>query len=281
MKAIRVISKHLSVQELRLLKKMQPAAEHVTEIIDNDAIVFCGGKIVAVYKKVDFNTDEARRACLQMKFTSQVRSSGISSLTVNINASPRRPNLDNKCWISRLRRSSVLTHQIFEQTARELSKYYRSYFKKRFVNQVKTTFSGVKKVDKAYRIRGTPFTGGVVNKNSALPYHFDLANTDDGISCMLILKWGVAGGELILPQLDIGFACQDNYVLLFDGKSYLHGVTPIIKSAIGTGYRYTIVNYNNSGMDLCLPPFEEEVHYQQHLEKQSDIKRKKIKNNEK
>ncbi|MEM9995406.1 MAG: hypothetical protein AAGE79_14910, partial [Acinetobacter pittii] len=57
-----------------------------------------------------------------------------------------------------------------------------------------------------YLIKGTPFTGGVINKNTALGYHRDSANTKDGISCMVILKKGVAGGELILPELNIGFA---------------------------------------------------------------------------
>lgn len=275
MRAIKVTNEIYCDNKLSQLKKQVPDVSHVKDIIDYEAFLYGNGRILAIYKKANFDLLSVRKACLQLQFNKQVRSSGIACMSMNINASPRRTHLDNRCWESKLRREQPDVHQIFEQAAREISKVYRRYFKKRFANQVKQTYSGQHKVDEAYRIKNTPFTGGVINKNSALPYHYDLANTNDGISCMIILKSGVGGGELILPQLDVGFACQDGYILLFDGKTYLHGVTSIVKRAKTNAYRYTVVHYNNSGMDLCLPPDQEILHHQAHLEKQSDHKRNK------
>ena len=161
-------------------------------------------------------------------------------------------------------------HDIFLDHARKIAKAYRANFIQAYANQIKYSYIGSSKVHGAYRIKGTPFTSGVINKDTALGYHRDLANTKDGMSCMLILKKGVAGGELILPELSIGFACQDGYILLFDGQKYIHGVTPIIPAQSGNGYRYTIVYYNNKGMSLCLAPEDEEKHYRNHLEKQME-----------
>jgi hypothetical protein len=277
MKPIKVIHKIYCDEPLSVLKKQIPDVSHVKIIINYEAFVYSAGKLIAIYKKACFDSLAARKASIQLRFDKQVRSSGIVSMSINLNASPRRPHLDNRCWQSKLKRTNPDIHEVYEQIAQEISKVYRQYFKKRFANQVKQTYSGLNKVDSAYRIKNTPFTGGVINKDSALPYHYDMANTDDGISCMLILRHGIGGGELILPQLNLGFACQDDYILLFDGKNYLHGVTPIVKRPNSNAYRYTIVNYNNSGMDICLPPNEEDLHYQAHLEKQSETKRNRKK----
>lgn len=270
MKPINVSEKLLNREHLKQIKNQQPSINHVSKIVNDESLVIKDGEIVAVYKKAPFNISKILLACQLLKFVSSVRFSGINSYTINLNASPRNPRLDNRCWQSKLKRENPIIHDLFIAAARQLAKYYHKYFKQRFLSQVRTNYSGIKRVDSTYRISGTPFTGGVINKDSALSYHFDSANKKGGISCMLIFKKNQAGGELILPQLDIGFACQDGYMLLFDGKTYLHGVTPILKHQTLKGYRYTIVFYNNEGMELCLPPDDEERHYQKHLEKQSD-----------
>lgn len=270
------VTDQISKERVRFFKSQRPDKSHVSRIINEEAILHLRGKVIGVYKEISFDTIPILTACLELSFNSYVRNSGILTSTINLNASPRSPRLDNKCLHSKLRIDQPQVHELFLDTARKISKEYQKYFKKQFGSQVKATYSGAKKVEASYRIQKTPFTGGVINKNSALPYHFDSANTHDGISCMVILKEGVAGGELILPQLDIGFACQNNYMLLFDGKTYLHGVTPIVKAAYNQGNRFSIVFYNNNGMALCLPPDQEELHYQCHLEKQSDKKRDKL-----
>lgn len=231
------------------------------EMVNEETIVLVDNKIVAVYKKADFDLAPMRHACLSLKFPETERTSGLITKTINVNASPRNTWRNKACSRTKFRREQPRTHDIFLDYARQIAKDYRKYFPVEYAEQIKRMYVGGHKVHRAYRIKGTPFTGGVINENSALAYHRDEANTENGISCMICLKAGVAGGELILPELKIGFACQDGYILLFDGQKYIHGVTPILKPHTGFGYRYTIVYYNNKGMSLCLPPKLEMEHF--------------------
>ncbi|HVW99917.1 MAG TPA: hypothetical protein VHA52_05725 [Candidatus Babeliaceae bacterium] len=276
MKKIVVIEKNFDASEITQLKKQVPNTLHGEMLIDHEALVYNNGKLVAVYLTAPFDTEDVRLACQQLKFHEIVRESGIVSRTIHIGASGRNPRLDNRCWLSQFARSNPQIHVLFEKTARQVSKIYHAFFRDTFLDQVAATYSGPKKVHSQYRIKATPFTGGVINKDTEIPYHFDTANINGGISCMVIFKKNQAGGELVLPQLNIRFACHDGYLLLFDGKKYLHGVTPILKMRNVKGYRYTIVYYKNAGMEICLPPEEEELHYQEHLEGQSE---KRYKNN--
>jgi len=255
-----------------------PSAENV-DMIREEAIVTIGDEVVAIYKKADFDLTAIRTACLRLKFPTIKRTSGLLTDTISVNASPRNGKRTNMCRRTKFRYTDPRTHAIFIEYAQKIAKCYRAYFLKQYAKQVKLVYSR-QGVHRAYRIRKTPFTSGVINKNSALGFHRDQANTPDGISCMLCLKEGIAGGELILPELGIGFECQDGYILLFDGQKYIHGVTPILKPQTGIGYRYTIVYYNNKGMALCLPPKQEQEFYDQYNDKQNDRRYQKLINHE-
>jgi hypothetical protein len=228
------------------LQGLLPTSDGV-RMIDEEAIVTVGDEVIAVYKKAGFDLTAIRNACFNLEFSTYVRTSGLLTQTENINASPRNSLRTNKCRKTKLHDSNPEIHQVFL--------YYASE----------------KRVHESYRIAGTPFTSGVINKDTALGYHRDIANTKDGISCMLILKEGLAGGELILPEVKIGFACQDGYILLFDGQKYIHGVTAFASAQGSRGYRYTTVYYNNKAMSLCLPPEQEEQYYKRHLERRTEI----------
>jgi hypothetical protein len=257
-----------------------PKASDVSLMISEEALVHVDGKVRAIYKKADFDLTTIRHACNALKFEMYLRTSGLQTYTLNINASPRNGLRSNKCQFTKFHRTQPSNHNVFLINAKKIAGSYRKYFRKAYANQIKQSYIGQGRVNEIYRIKGTPFTSGVINKDTALGYHRDLANTKDGISCMLILKKGIAGGELILPELNIGFSCQDGYMLLFDGQKYLHGVTPILDSKTLKGYRYTIVYYNNKGMSLCLPPVEEEEQYKLLLEKQTYRRYKRNLDNE-
>lgn len=111
-------------------------------------------------------------------------------------------------------------------------------------------------VDAGWRIEGTPFTSGIVNKNSALPYHFDSGNFKDVWSAMLVFKRNVGGGHLCVPALRVAFDCPHNSLFGFDGQGLLHGVTPI-RLTHPDGVRYSIVFYSLAHMWDCLPPGKE------------------------
>jgi len=89
----------------------------------------------------------------------------------------------------------------------------------------------------------------VINQSSALPYHRDGSNFDTW-SAMPVVRRGMDGGHLHMPEYDITINCRDGWALWFNGHAYVHGVTPM-KSRAKDGYRYSIVFYAKRGMKDC------------------------------
>lgn len=99
------------------------------------------------------------------------------------------------------------------------------------------------------------WTSGVVNYTSPLPYHRD-GNNFNAWSAMVILRRGVRGGHLHIPEYDLTVACRDGDVVYFNGSDLLHGVTPMRKAS-PDGYRYSCVYYAVAKMAKCLSFTEE------------------------
>lgn len=100
------------------------------------------------------------------------------------------------------------------------------------------------------------WTSGVVNDTAALPYHRDGFNFTTW-SAMPVLRRGVRGGYLHLPEFGVALACADSTVALFPGKRWVHGVTPLTRLRKDDGYRISIVYYALRGMKDCRTAAEE------------------------
>jgi hypothetical protein len=109
-----------------------------------------------------------------------------------------------------------------------------------------------------WRMAGTTWTSGVVNQNSQLPYHRDGFNFPTW-SAMPVLRRGVAGGHLHLPEYDLTVACRDGWGVFFCGQQLVHGVTPMRRTA-PDGYRFSVVYYALRGMKDCHTYAEETAH---------------------
>jgi hypothetical protein len=109
-----------------------------------------------------------------------------------------------------------------------------------------------------WRMAGTTWTSGVVNQNSQLPYHRDGFNFPTW-SAMPVLRRGVAGGHLHLPEYDLTVPCRDGWGVFFCGQQLVHGVTPMRRTA-PDGYRYSVVYYALRGMKDCATYAEETAH---------------------
>jgi hypothetical protein len=269
MKALRINPINLSKERVLELKSRGAKLADAPIYIDEEVFLHKNGKPIAIYKKVDIDLLPLLFSCLCLNFPTYERTGGLVTQTINLNYSPRNAKRTNMCQPTDLLVKRPAIHDLFTQYAQAMDSYYKQYFKKEYSNQLEAS---INKIDPTYLIENTVFTGGVVNKDSSLSYHRDNANTKDGISCMIILKKYARGGELVLPELGVSFACQDGYMLLFDGQKYLHGVTPIKVSK--KGYRYTTVFYNNKGMSLCLSPKEELEYFEQYNLQQ--IRKKEI-----
>lgn len=118
-----------------------------------------------------------------------------------------------------------------------------------------------------WRLDDTPWTSGVVNRNSALPYHLD-GNNLPAWSAMVSLRRGTRRGWLHLPEYNLHVATRDGDVTLFPGWQLVHGVTPILRER--GGYRYTVVYYPVAALKHCLTPDAEVQHAQQRRSAQQD-----------
>jgi hypothetical protein len=124
-----------------------------------------------------------------------------------------------------------------------------------------------------WKINGTVFTSGIINKDNMLPYHFDRGNYANCWSNMVVLKKAMTGGHLSCPELDACFYLRNNSLLMFDGQSILHGVTPFHK-VDESGYRYSIVYYSLQQMWRCLTK-EEELERGKVLRSERELKKLK------
>lgn len=102
------------------------------------------------------------------------------------------------------------------------------------------------------------WTSGVINKESALPYHRD-GNNFDAWSVMPVIRSGVRGGHLHIPEYDLVVPCRDGIAVAFFGKRLVHGVTPMRKIR-EDAYRVSIVYYALRGLKDC-HTFAEETAY--------------------
>lgn len=103
-----------------------------------------------------------------------------------------------------------------------------------------------------WRMGTSPWSSGVANESSALMYHRDSANITGAWSGMLIVRdAGGTGGLLHLPAWGVHLRCEDQAAVFFDGRSNVHGVTPM------TGRRISLVSYAIQQMIACGTPQEE------------------------
>ena len=106
-----------------------------------------------------------------------------------------------------------------------------------------------------YLVSGV-YTGGIVNKNSALGGHVDGGNVKKTWNSQLTIKKGIEGGYLVMPELRIALEVADGSMALFEAQSVWHGVTPVLKTRVDA-VRYSVVWYCLAQLKNCLGPEEE------------------------
>jgi hypothetical protein len=95
----------------------------------------------------------------------------------------------------------------------------------------------------------TLWTSGVINRTVAMPYHTDTSNYDVW-SAMPVVRRGVRGGHLHIPEYGVVLECRDSWCSWFPGHRLVHGVTPM-RVTDPDAYRYSVVFYALRGMKDC------------------------------
>jgi hypothetical protein len=198
------------------------------------------------------------------------RSAGMRTQSRVVGAMPRRAlRKGGACRISVMAETNPNEHETICSYALRGAQEYRRYNPELYAKHDALA----EKVLRDYRIDETVFTSGIINKNAALPYHFDAGNFKNVWSCMLTLKDSIEGGYLAVPEYDLLFRLRHNSIFMFDGQGLLHGVTPI-KLMSREAVRYTIVFYSLERMWDCMAVDDEVIRAQG---KQTEKARKRVK----
>lgn len=239
--------------------KQRAASEaDFTEVLREPFQLISGGQLVMVY--VELGDDliaapplSALRAALpHVKYTPRDRSSGMIGYTRTFGYQPRMALRHDFCTQAGLALEMPDVHACLEHGADVVSEYYARYAPHCFAAHEQIAA----RVRPEYHLRQTPFTSGIINQSNPLPYHFDAGNFPDVWSGMLTFREAHAGGYLCFPEFRLAIQLSDKSLLMFDGQSTLHGVTPI-RLLSDLAMRYTVVYYSLKGMWKCASNAEE------------------------
>lgn len=193
---------------------------------------------------------ELRQAVRSVKYSSSGvtrQQLGIENHSRTFGMAPRKPfQTREACRPTSLSYEQPNEHDVLVRTADKLSQIMRQIAPDVYEKDLQETAE----VDKEWRIsEDSLWTSGVINKTSTLPYHYD-GNNFNMWSAMPVVRRGIRGGALSMPEYGVTVECRDGWVLFFPGYRYLHGVTPIVHTT-KDAYRYSVVYYCLRGMKDC------------------------------
>lgn len=203
------------------------------------------GEVVAFMARTPGDVAALRRAVLSLHWSTTLRgASGLRNASRTFGFVPRKPVLlRDGCQATVLAAEQPAEHALIAGLSGPLSKILAGLLPEQAAALDATP------VSPDWRIGGGPWTSGVINRTSALPYHRDGANFD-AWSAMPCVRRGTRGGHLHIPEYDVTLPVRDGMTLFFNGYRIVHGVTPIQGTA-EDGYRVTIVFYCLRGMKDC------------------------------
>lgn len=240
----------LSKKELDYTKFIKRSAEEsdYTELITESCIGVVDGKVKFVYQELDWDTTEIVNALKRIKYATNERSAGLLTTSRIFGFRPRVTMRADFCSTASLAKDYPKEHQLVCGLAKKIEDLYGVTAPEQYAYH-----KGIveEKIKDSFKVNGSVFTSGIINKNNKLNYHFDSGNFSNVFSCMPVFKAGVKGGHLALPEYGIGLELKNNSILMFDGQSIMHGVTPI-KYESEASYRFSVVFYSLKQIWNCL-----------------------------
>jgi hypothetical protein len=210
-----------------------------------------GQPLVAIAPIPDGLLGELHRLLPEMKVTTTLRAaSGYRNASRVFGWAPRKPMFKHEsCHPTPFMRDDPE----LAQTLLALADFSGSWLEESLPAVAKRNLVGVAPIHADWRLTkgpGRAWTSGVINRNSALPYHRD-GNNFPTWSVQACIRSNVAGGLLSLPEYGLTIPCADGSLVYFWGQRYVHGVTPLAPLPRADAYRFTIVYYALRGMKDC------------------------------
>jgi hypothetical protein len=230
----------------------KPSSSEVTQHLSGDLDLVCKGKVLVSVRryanaaKLSALHDAARK----IKYpTNAKRTNGLPVKNRSFGFTTRNVIRGDYCSASSLAREASEVHRELCDFSSEIARVYSQCLPAAFEDHARRAINRIS----AEWTLGTDqdvFTSGNANRNNAIAYHFDTGNIKGACSAMIVLRSNVTGGELILPEYDVGIYLADGDCLFFDGQGILHGVTPLVVAE--GGYRISLVYYTLDQMWKCL-----------------------------
>jgi len=185
-----------------------------------------------------------------------VRMSGIRAANEYFGTTPPEPPKKRyACRDGRL----YVKHPEYRKMIDEISVTAWQYFQKQFPTQAAEHERLVREaIHPDWLIADTPFTSGIVNDRSALPFHKDAGNLVGTWSMMLALRANTEGGGLQIPELGLNLGIPNHSMTIFEGQRFWHGVTPLVYRK-PDAYRFTLVWYVKQAIRHCVCREQETV----------------------
>lgn len=185
--------------------------------------------------------------------------SGYRTYSATFGTAPRKPVFQREgCASTAVKRDWPAQHAVLEGYAEKCT---------RILNQVEPSAVAQSGSETApilddWRLSPSTFwTSGVINRTVAMPYHTDSSNYDVW-SAMPVVRRGIRGGHLHIPEYGLVIDCRDSWAVWFPGFRLVHGVTPM-KAETEDAYRYSVVFYALRGMKDCATTAQETRYAQQ------------------
>jgi hypothetical protein len=223
---------------------------HVTVYVEEPTMVYVDGADFpsVVYVELERRLPEAVAALQRIRYATAGRTaSGMLSTSRTFGYAPKLVARGQEtCRDAKLASEDPEAHATIAGLAAVVEEEYRRWNPQSYEKHEQA----VRAVLAEWRLEGTLFTSGIINRNNKLPYHFDRGNFPGFWSNMLVFKRACAGGNLVCPELDVAFRLRDHSLLMFDGQALLHGVSPF-RITRPNGYRFTVVYYSLQQMWRC------------------------------
>lgn len=233
-----------------------PQPTEFGQLVTNDTIFYSeDGEPVGAYVILpESKVKDMRTICFHTKIASTARAhKGLPTQSSVFGAVPRTAIRQDYCRFTQNSLSETENFAIVREFGKYAASVHRALFPENYAESLKLAAE----IEPDWLMPATPYATCNFNFNHAIKHHRDAGNLPTAFSNVLILREGVLGGQLVMPEYGVALAQQDRAFTIFRGYKEVHGVMPI-KKVKPEGYRASIVYYTLAGMKHCYP-FQEEI----------------------
>ena len=151
--------------DLKTFKMRSATEDDCSQLVDYDCLVTVNGSPRILYCKVDAPTANLRWAVKTIDYEETTRTNGLKTRSAIFGFSPRVTMRKDFCSATAMARNFPKQHHVICGFAQELIKLYENYFSETLERHYEHCNT---KVKDEWKLPGTPFTSGIVNKNNPL-----------------------------------------------------------------------------------------------------------------